>query len=515
MTDLAPAVRESLSPETRRTFERRVEEQAAALADDIAAGRLDNQDFAVGLELEAYAVDDRGRIAPVPEAAFEAPGCGKELGVHNVEVHTDPDVLDATGLDRQAVQLRRRVDRAREVLTDAERRLVLDATWTIPPAVGTETYLAARENRDGVVVAENMRRDARYCALDNDTRRVAGGDIRLSVPGVDRTFPSILFESLTTSMQPHLQVPEATAVPRYFNYALRTLGPVLALTANSPFLPADLYDDPAPSIAEATHHELRIAVFEQSINVDDRRKVRLPPDLDRVGEVVDRLVADETVAPFLSDEGDPEYPDRYPELEHKRGTYWRWVRTVIGGGVPTARGDDDRRNDAASIRLEYRPLPTQPTVRDTVAAQALVVGLLRGLVAADHPLADLPWEAAEASFYAAAEDGLDANLAWVTAAGERTADPTAIYPDLFEHARLGLTEFGTSDERIDELLAPLERRWDARTTPSAWKKVRVRESMDAGDPFREAVVGMQREYIRRASGAAENETFADWLDEGG
>ncbi|MFC7135521.1 hypothetical protein ACFQRB_00640 [Halobaculum litoreum] len=161
-----------------------------------------------------------------------------------------------------------------------------------PPAGGSAAYLSAVEERDGVVVADNMHPDPRYVALDAETRRRAGGRVRLSVPGVDRTFPTILPESLTTSIQPHLQIPDASTLPAYHDYAVRTLGPVLALATNSPFLPADLYRDPdTGALADAETvmagpHEHRVYVFEQAVNAgldDAERKVRVPRDLDTAG----------------------------------------------------------------------------------------------------------------------------------------------------------------------------------------------------------------------------------------
>ncbi|MFB6096259.1 MAG: hypothetical protein ABEJ74_02590 [Haloferacaceae archaeon] len=516
MDDLVEAVQRSLADRTAREFDRRVAEQAEAMAADCESGLLDSPGFAAGMELEAYVVDEEGRLAAVPEAVFDLEGCDAELGLHNLEIHTPPDALDDAGLARQAETIRSRVERARERLGEEGRWLVLDGMWTVPPAAGTRAYLGATRERDGVVVAENMRTDARYSALDNEVLRHAGGTIPLSVPGFEGAFPSILVESLATSIQPHLQIPESAAFPTYFDLALRTTGPVLALTTNSPFLPLDLYDlagaddvDAAADLVETTYHELRVPVFEQSINAglaEADRKVRFPRDVETTTDVVRRLVADETYAPFLADDPGAEaatYRDRYPELAHKRGTYWRWLRAVVGGErVRGAAGDE------ASIRIEYRPIPTQPTATDVVACQALVCGLVRGLDAADHPLGTLPWEDARESFYAAVRDGLDADLAWVDADGARTSDPETVYDEVFTYARRGLGESGVAAARVDDLLAPLEARWDARTTPSQWKKARVLAELDDGADFEAAVTAMQRDYVERSLAY---DSFAEWL----
>jgi len=506
MPELVGLVGRSLSEETATEFEARVERQAARLREAVAAGDLDNDEFAVGLEMEVYAVEDSHALAALPEAVFES-GATKELGVHNAEINTDPDVFDADGLATQAASIEAGFDAARAAAREHGRELVLDAMWTLPPAEGSHPYLAAVDDREGVVVAENMRTDPRYVAIDNDVLDWAGGSLSLSVPGVDCEFPSILFESLATSIQPHLQIPTAESFPAYYNAAIRTLGPVLALSTNAPFLPPDLYGgvaDPEGVVA-ATHDELRIAVFEQSVNVSPNAKVCVPQDIDAASDVVDHVVADDLYAPFLRewlvDATRDSFAGRYWEFDYKRSTYWRWLRCVLGGD-PVGTGDE------RSLRIEYRPIPTQPTVRDVVGMQWLVAGLVRGLVAADHPIADLPRAAAERSFYSAAESGLDADLAWLTADGERTSDPDRIFEELFAHAREGLAAAGVPAAETDRYLDPIEARWEAGLTPSGWKKERVRERLAAGQDLGTAIRGMQRAYVEKSR---ETGSFAEWV----
>jgi hypothetical protein len=542
MDEIVAAVEESLSPETRTEFDARVDRQAETVAHDLRSGELDNDDFAVGLELETYATDAEGRLVRLPDTLFDSEVCGKELGVHNVELNTRPDVFDAPGIERQAASIRAAVSEARQAVAELSAdtaagdrstpdstptvdalRLPLDAMWTVGPAEGAGAYLDAHTEQNGVVIAENMRRNARYVALDNEILRRAGGSVTLDVPGVERAFPTILVESLATSIQPHLQIPEAADLPTYFDVALRTMAPVLALATNSPFLPAEFYPaatgDEAHDLVDAGHHELRIAVFEQGINAGcepGTEKVRFPRDLSTATDVADRLVADETYAPFLTAPHaavPDDYTERFPELDHKRGTYWRWLRTVVGGQVP--RGTRERRgetagddNTTASVRLEYRPLPTQPTATDVVGLQCLTVGLIRGLVVADHPVADLDWADARDAFYDVAANGLDADLVWITADGDRTTDTDTILREVVEFARRGLIEQGLHETKADAYLAPIDARRRVGTTPSDWKREQVHGAIEDGLTLPDAIRRMQREYLERAGHV---ESFVDWL----
>jgi len=524
MTDLADLVDRSLAPSTRREFDERVDEQAAFLEGEFADGALDNDAFAIGLEMEVYAVageatdaakDAGGATAPcsscrlhqIPGSVFEdTDAVSKELGLHNAEINTDPNVFDDAGLAAQATAIEMETEKAHAAAGAEGCALVLDAMWTVPPDSGSVEYLSATTDVEGVQLASNMRSDPRYVAIDNDIVERAGGQIDFSVPGADIAFPSILFESLATSIQPHLQIPETASFPTYYNTAIRTLGPLLALATNSPFLPADVYEgveDPE-SLVENTHHELRIAVFEQSVNETANPKVRVPGDIDDVTDVVDRVVADDVIAPFLrewiAEEPPTAYTDDYWEFEHKRGTYWRWLRCVVGGDPVEGAGDE------RSVRIEYRPLPTQPTVDDVVGLQALTVGLIRGLVVVDHPLAELEWGAAERCFYDVARNGLEADLAWIDADGERTSDPDEIFAEVFEYAERGLDVQGIDDP--DEYLDPIRARWKAEMAPSDWKKARVRESLADGADLETAITEMQRDYIAKSR---ETESFVEWL----
>jgi len=494
MSDFGATVERSLDPTAGLEFADRVDSQTIALGDLIDAGELDNPGFALGLELEVYAVDDANRLAPLPETVFSA--CAKELGVHNAELNTRATAFDADGIDAQLDALIAAVAAARAAFEAADRRLVMDGMWTVGPPGGARAYLEAMTERDGIPVATHMRENARYAALDRDIVGRAGGEVTVAVPGVTLTLPSIIAESLTTSIQPHLQVPTAAELPVYYNTALRTMAPVLALSSNSPFLPYDLYEADADpmGVVEATHHELRIAVFEQSINTGDA-KVRFPGDIDDAADIVRRVRDDATRAPFCRewvDEADPaDFRDRFWELDHKRGTYWRWLRG-IAGGQPVDPGSEQ------NLRIEYRPLPTQPTLEENVALQLYVAGAIRGLVADAHPITALPWDAAHDSFYAVARDGRAAEIAWVLADGTRTTDQTRIFAELTEAALTGLTAAGLSRELAAAHIRPITERIEGGMTPSEWKIDRVREGLAAGATLPEAIERMQHAYIVNA-----------------
>jgi hypothetical protein len=496
-------------------YRTRAREEATHILDAIFSGQFETEEYAIGMELEAYAVDDSNRLISVPDAVFETENCSPELGIHNVEMHTHPDVLRADGLRRQKSQLETVCRTVGESLSAHQATVVSDALWTIPPREGTQRYLSAGSEQDGMFIAKNGRKVPRYLALDYAIREYNNGTIEIGLPQLSSA-PSMIVESLATSIQPHLQIPNPTDLPAYINAGIRTMGPVLALCSNSPFLPADLYagvsDTDAAEIMTEASHELRIPIFEESVDTGSR-KCRVPDDVDTVQELITDIVEDEIIIspPTLDQENRSHSLCDYPAFSAKRATYWRWIRPVICGRKPRGEQRDSTTSTSAgypSTRIEYRPLPTQPTVRDTIGLQALVSGLLIGLVEEDHPLSTLSWDVAVENFYTAVDDGPSADLEWITTEGNLTSDQSRMYADLFTVARRGLSRVGVAEATIQWALRPIEMRRNASyQTPSAWKHAQVKRKFDDGHTLETAVSAMQDAYIRQMN---QTDSFVEW-----
>ncbi|MFB6304599.1 MAG: hypothetical protein ABEH47_05490 [Haloferacaceae archaeon] len=487
-------------------FEARVEEETETLKAELRDGTFDHPQAIVGLEYELYGVhSETGALRRVPRQLLDYIGFEAEMGLHNAEMHTSPQPLNRFGVASQETEVGARLDAALDRTLAEDIRLVSDGMWTVPPVgESAREYLADSVERDGVRIAANMSDSVRYHGMSNaeyPARR------RIETPHVDFRADTVLPESLTTSIQPHYQVPVATDFPTYYRYAIRVAGPVLALGVNSPFLPPSLYDDaPAEEIIADGWMENRIPVFEGVLNPSDGRpdKVRFPADVETVAEAVDRIADDDPVVP-MSVEPAERFDDAFRHFTRKRGSFWRWVRPVFEGAT----------RSEANVRVEFRPLPGQPTVRDSVAFLALFAGLMEGLVAADHPVAALDWETARANFYAAMRDGLDADMEWIAADGDRTTDRAETYADLFDHARDGLTRRGLSRAAADEYLRPLRGRVRRGTTPARWKREAVADRVAAGDPLDRAIEGMQSTYVDRQRETLLTGSFLDWITETG
>ncbi|WP_323174042.1 hypothetical protein [Natrialba sp. PRR66] len=511
--DLAARVADVLSVEADG-FRERAEADAEVIKEEVEDGVFDNPQAIVGLEYEFYAIkDDDCALRRVPRRLLELIGFEKELGLHNAEMTTSPQPLNVHGLAAQESEVKARLQTALKVTKSDRMRLVSDGLWTIPPeGEDATTYLtdsvertvdSADGNAQSIRAATNMSDSARYHAMANTDRADAAG-MRIDAPHVSLQADTVMPESLITSIQPHYQVPHAPDLPAYFNYAVRTAGPLLALGVNSPFFPADLYDDgtTAADILDDGWMEHRISVFETVLNDPNtgEGKVRFPHDLESVDEAIDRVASDDTMVPMPVEAGE-RFDDQFPHFRRKHGTYWRWVRPVFGG--PT--------RSAANARIEFRPIPAQPTVRDSISFLAAFAGLLESLVQLEHPVHELDWQTARENFYAAMRDGLDADLVWITNDGKETTDTLALYDDLLAHAEDGLTTRGLTDEQAAKYLYPLRRRVRQQVTPARWKREQVRAAVAEGADLETAIETMQRRYVDRQRETLLEGSFADWI----
>ena len=480
-------------------FASRVEAETETLRSEIDDGTFDNPQAIVGLEYEFYAVDsETDALMRVPRRLLEYIGFEKELGLHNAELSTTPQPLSKYGLRAQESEVQAKLAAAETEVAREGMSLVSDGLWTVPPVGETASgYLTDSIEQDGIRMATNMSRAVRYHAMAN-TDYAAG--LELDAPHVTLSADTVMPESLITSIQPHYQVSHAGDLPERFRYALRIAGPLLALAVNSPFFPPDLYDADGETVMQECWMENRVPIFESVLNPTGSDKVTFPEDIGSVDDALERIAGDETVVP-AEIEPKGRFDDEFAHFRHKHGSFWRWVRPVFGGST----------KESANARIEFRPLPGQPTVRGTISLLAVFAGLLESLPRREHPVYQQSWETAERNFYGAVRDGLDADLRWVTADGTETDDTDELYAELFELARDGLQLRGLNAEETNRYIQPLRERVDRRMTPARWKHDRVAARMADGEPFAQAIWGMQSDYIDAQSGTLVEGTFVEWL----
>jgi hypothetical protein len=174
------------------------------------------------------------------------------------------------------------------------------------------------------------------------------------------------------------------------------------------------------------------------------------------------------------------------ELRLHQGTVWRWNRAIYD---PSAGGH---------LRVELRTLPAGPTVPDMLANAAFHLGL--GLALApegDAWCAGASFAEVEASFYAAARDGLSAELPWPPEPGAALEwlPAQGLIERLLPLAQRGLDEAGVERADSAPLLDTFERRSRSGRTGSAWQRKALAVAEDAGLSRRDGLAWMLERYL--------------------
>ena len=400
-----------------------------------------------GFELEAWLVDGTHRPAPIIEpflARLDDPLVVPELARFNVELNAPPQRLEGTALRKLEKSLRETWGRCRTSASELDAEiLAIGILPTLEPAHLT---------------LDNMAPMRRYRALDEqifEQRR--GRPLHLDIAGrhdhLATHHENVMLESATTSFQIHLQVPPAKAV-RAYNTAILLSAPMVALSANAPFLFGhELWD------------ESRIPLFEQSVELGGFHGVKQGP-LRRV--TFGSGYALHSLAECFR-ENLEHYPPLLPalldapleELPHLRlhnGTIWRWNRPLVGfdDGVP-------------HLRIEHRVVPGGPSCMDEIANAALFYGLVADAIEAEvPPELKLPFPKARQNFYDAARLGLDANITWLE--GRKVSVKGLLAKQLVPLARRGLNRLGLDELDIDHYLGIIEHRLESGQNGAAWQR---------------------------------------------
>ncbi|HFD81561.1 MAG TPA: glutamate--cysteine ligase [Gammaproteobacteria bacterium] len=403
-----------------------------------------------GLELEAWLVDAQGRPAPLNQRLLERlqdPMVVPELARFNVEFNVQPQALHGAALAALQADLQHTWDRCRRCAAEMEVRPVMIG---ILPSVRQQDLSLA-----------NMSQMKRYQALNEQVLRLREGvPLMLDIHGREHLnvlHQDVMLESATTSLQLHLKVGAAEAL-RYYNAAQVISAPMVAAAANSPFLfGKDLWD------------ETRIPLFEQSVEVGGFAGASRGP-VRRVSfgtgyakeSLYECFVENLEHFPVLLPMRFEEAPEQMRHLRLHNGTIWRWNRPLIGH-------DED---GTPHLRIEHRVLPAGPTVVDGIASAAFFYGLVHALATREQaPETQLPFATARDNFYAAARDGLDAQITWLE--GRRQPVSQLLLEQLIPLARfgLGLLEIDAADR--DRYLGIVRDRIVNACTGAGWQRAWV------------------------------------------
>jgi hypothetical protein len=420
----------------------------AAECEPFAAGSLVG-----GFELEAWLITPKGDPFPINQpylAQVDHPLVVPELAQFNVEINGQPQRLNGSALQSFAQDLSQTWGHCCKVAEQMAAKLVMIG---ILPTVRQDqlTLEMISPRRRYVALNQQILNLHRSQHSDQHPDGILGLDIQgLGPDHLCIRHPDIMLEAATTSFQIHLQVPPARAA-RFFNASLLVAAPLVALSANSPFL-----------LGQDLWAETRIPLFEQAL---DGPPPLAPSHHPRVtfgqGYVQGSLIE-------LFWENLHRYPVVLPqrlgsplsELAHLRlhnGTIWRWNRPLIGfEPVP-------------HVRIEQRVVAAGPTIPDMIANAAFYFGLIQILASQpDPPEAALSFGQCRANFYGAAQSGLEAVVTWLQGGQRSLRD--LILTDLLPLAAEGLTQLDLDPQAIQTSLQILRERVTSGQNGATWQR---------------------------------------------
>lgn len=404
-----------------------------------------------GFELESWLVDEQLYPASINETFLKklnSPLASPELASFNVELNSTPCDLSGHALTRMQNELDENWKKCKQTAKELHSDIVM--VGILPTLDNDVLHLA------------NMSKMKRYRALNREVlHRRKGKPLVFDINGVEHlrvTHRDVMMEAAATSFQIHLQVNLDNAV-RLFNASIAITGPLLALSANSPYLfGKDLWD------------ETRIPVFEQAVAVGGYDGAAFGP-IRRV-TFGDSYIRESLFECFKENlehypvllPVDPDSEDPLAHLRLHNGTIWRWNRPLIGfdeSGEP-------------HLRIEQRVVPAGPTTQDAIANAAFYYGAVTALAELDEPIENqIPHSSTRDNFYAAAKMGLRSSLRWINEEDINAAD--LILQKLLPLAQQGLTSLGISMEDSDKYLGIIHDRVKSGQNGAAWQRSFVKK----------------------------------------
>ncbi len=428
-------------------YHKMLEDESRLLRQWFDRGAFDSSKPVAGCELEVWLVDENGMPAPVNAACLKDLDEGQaspELSQFNIELNFNPMPLKNGALSGLHDSLRSGWTRLAEV---AKRHGAGCVLIGILPTV-----------RDEHLTLDYISPLNRYFALNEQVlAQRKGRPIEVNIVGHDHLrldHYDVMLESVTTSFQIHMQVPQDRAA-RYLNASMITSAPLVAISANSPYLFG--YDLWA---------ETRIPVFEQSIcargygHAADGPLRRVTYGSDYVRESLWECFEENLRHyPMLLPHDFNQPIDRMSHLQLHNGTIWRWNRPLVGFSD----------NHLPHLRIEQRVVPAGPALVDMVANMAFYYGLVESLATTEQrPEMQLEFAMSRDNFYKAARYGLDAHIRWLD--GGSYSVKRLILDHLLELSWSGLEQLRIDREQARYWLGIIEQRAISEQTGSVWQR---------------------------------------------
>lgn len=423
-------------------FNSYLKDETALLSELLKKNKFSNNGSIVGFEIEAILVSLSGAPVPVNKTFLNKlnnPLVVHELAAFNVELNSKPIKLKSNALSKMEAALQSTWNNCCDVANELSIEMMM---------IGILPSLQEHQ-----LTLENMSKLNRYKALNEQVLHLREGKpLRLDINGTDSiqtTHRNVMLESACTSLQLHLQVPY-DQIARFYNASIMLSAPIIAATANSPFLfGCELWD------------ETRIPLFEQAVELgsEDYHRVTFGSSYIKHSMLEcfeENLMHYPVLVPLKEEAG-------FNQLSHLRfhnGTIWRWNRPLIGFD----------QNGTPHIRIEHRVIPSGPTIIDSIANAAFYYGLVHDLAEnVDTLIEQLPFQEAKENFYNCAKQGLSAKIDWPNQGNINTSE--LLLHTLIPAARRGLKKLAILENDINKYISIIEQRIETQQNGANWQRL--------------------------------------------
>ncbi|GAB4393688.1 MAG: glutamate-cysteine ligase family protein [Gammaproteobacteria bacterium] len=396
----------------------------------------------IGFELEFFLVDQQGALVPRAEeflASFQHNYAVPEVHRAVVEINSNHYQVKKNILEKSYATLNQCWQAAQQHASAMGLKAV---------AVGILPSSQPNEFAESSLIS-NV---SRYQLLNKKLFNLRGAiPVNINIKGqqeLNFSVPTIAYCGLICGTHFHLQVPMSCSV-RFYNATQIISAPLIALSANSPFLFGK-------TLWEETRINLGEKLFVGMVNENNTKDSRLNFGNEYIHSIYDLFNENIAYASALTDTKEVAI-DKFWHVRRLNGTIYRWNRPVIGfdkTGLP-------------HLQIEIRVMPAGPTITDTIANVAFFLGLLQVLgTQKQSPEKLLPFTSIKNNFYKAARYGLMARLEWFN--HKHITAQQLILQELLPIAEQGLSALHIDTNAIHYYLDIIQQRVALNLTGSQW-----------------------------------------------
>lgn len=347
-------------------------------------GAIFSDEYRVGYELEVCILDSNNRPNPINKkilSTINSPLFTHELANYDLEINGNVFKVDADVLENLENDLSSLWSKAKKAVLKHNAKLGL---FGVLPSLEFRHFDKDKYQSDM----------HRYTLFSQRIRELRAESVKILFHGKDEVAlekDDVMLEALGTSLQVHLQIPFDKAVA-YYHASLIASIVLVGFGANSPLV-----------LGKRAWHESRIPIFEQSVDTRDKKRrddgdeKRVHFAHDYIDSWLDLFDQNDLFKIIFADVRDTPQ-NRLHHFNLHNGTIWRWIRPILGE-------DKDGKH---TLRLEFRALPSGPTLIDTHTNIWFFIGLVHGLVTSGMDLTKVPFEMLKNDFYTVAKHGLEA-----------------------------------------------------------------------------------------------------------